>query len=110
MPLEQVLINILGNACDAMAKNAPGDRVISIATGTAAGMVDLRIRDAGCGLPAEPERVFAPFFSTKEQGLGLGLAICRSIISMHAGKLWAEPNTDRGATFHLGLPIATGAQ
>jgi PAS domain S-box-containing protein len=110
VPLEQVLINILGNACDAMAGNAPGDRAINIATGSAAGMVDLQIRDAGCGLPAEPERVFAPFFSTKEQGLGLGLAICRSIISMHAGKLWAEPNTDRGATFHLSLPIAIRAQ
>ncbi|MCC7326446.1 MAG: PAS domain S-box protein [Burkholderiales bacterium] len=110
VPLEQVLLNIVGNACDAMAGNAFGDRVIGIATGTAAGMVSLRIHDAGCGLPAEPERVFAPFFTTKEQGLGLGLAICRSIISMHAGKLWAEPNADRGATFHLSLPIVTGAQ
>src|SRR5206468_12244478 len=90
VPIEQVLINIIGNACDAMAANAPGDRVLRIATDTDAGMVRATIVDAGSGLPPSPERVFDQFYTTKPQGLGMGLAISRSIIAAHGGKLWAE--------------------
>ncbi|MCC7215930.1 MAG: PAS domain-containing protein [Burkholderiales bacterium] len=109
VPLEQVLINIVGNACDAMAGNGAGDRTVTIATEAAAGAVHLRVRDAGTGLPQAPERVFAPFYTTKEHGLGMGLAICRSIVAAHSGRLWAEVNTDRGATFHLSLPLQAPA-
>ena len=109
VPLEQVLINIVGNACDAMAANAPGDRRVSIATNASAGAVSLRIRDAGAGLPQPPDRVFEPFYTTKAHGLGMGLPICRSIVAAHGGRLWAESNADRGATFHMNLPLPAGA-
>jgi C4-dicarboxylate-specific signal transduction histidine kinase len=106
IPIEQVLINIVGNAADAMAGNASGDRTLKIATAAEAGMVHARIADAGSGLPVPPERVFAPFYTTKAEGLGLGLSISRSIVAAHGGRLWAEANEGRGATFHLCLPVA----
>ena len=109
VPLEQVLINIVGNACDAMGGNGAGDRTVAIATSTGADGVHVRVRDAGAGLPQPPERAFAPFFTTKEHGLGMGLAICRSIVAAHGGRLWAEANADRGATFHLCLPVQAAA-
>jgi two-component system, LuxR family, sensor kinase FixL len=109
VPLEQVLINIVGNACDAMATNMPGDRTVTIATTAVDDAVAVHVRDAGAGLPRPPEQVFAPFFTTKANGLGMGLAICRSIISAHGGRLWAEENEDRGATFHMSLPAPMGA-
>ena len=62
------------------------------------------VRDEGCGLPANVGRIFEPFFTTKPHGLGMGLAISRSIIAAHHGRLWAEPHPERGAIFHLELP------
>ena len=105
VPLEQVLINIVGNACDAMAGNGAGDRTVTIVTDADADAVRVRVRDTGAGLPQPPERVFAPFYTTKEHGLGMGLAICRSIVAAHGGRLWAEANADRGATFHMSVPL-----
>jgi PAS domain S-box-containing protein len=102
--IEQVLINLIANACDAMAANAPGRRRLAIETGIDADGVQVRITDNGSGLPATPERVFEPFYSTKIDGLGMGLAISRSIVSNHGGRLWAEPNPGRGATFAIVLP------
>ncbi len=103
--LEQVLINLIGNASDAMAANPPGGRRLAIETGVDAGCVQVRIADNGSGLPAAPETVFEPFYTTKTEGLGMGLAISRSIVSNHGGRLWAEPNEGRGATFRLALPV-----
>jgi signal transduction histidine kinase len=71
--------------------------------------VYVRVRDFGTGLPQPPEQVFAPFYTTKADGLGMGLAICRSIVAAHGGRLWAEANADRGATFHMSLPLHTRA-
>jgi two-component system, LuxR family, sensor kinase FixL len=105
VPIEQVLINVISNACDAMAANEPGHRVLRIATSADAGSAHVRIVDAGSGLPAAPDRVFNPFYTTKPEGLGLGLAISRSIVTAHGGRLWAEANADRGATFHVCLPL-----
>ena len=63
------------------------------------------VDDRGCGIPsANLERIFDPFFTTQEQGLGLGLTICRAIIFAHGGKLWAENNPEGGASFHFTLP------
>jgi two-component system, LuxR family, sensor kinase FixL len=104
VPIEQVLINVIGNACDAMAANEPGDRRLRIATGADAGSVQVTVFDVGTGLPSSPDRVFDAFFTTKPEGLGMGLAISRSIVAAHGGRLWAEPNGDRGAAFHVGLP------
>jgi two-component system sensor kinase FixL len=70
-------------------------------------MLRIGVRDQGHGLTADKlDKIFKPFFTSKPQGLGLGLSISRSIIDMHHGRLWAENNIDRGATFHVTLPVA----
>ncbi len=103
--LQQVLINLLMNACDAMQTQAT-DRRLRVSTRlNASGHVEIEVGDRGTGIaPAELERIFEPFVSTKIQGLGLGLAICRSIIGAHGGRLWATNNAQVGATLHCELP------
>jgi signal transduction histidine kinase len=77
--------------------------LVSKHDGTAGVVVE--VRDSGTGLDAErAERLFEPFYSTKEAGLGVGLSICRSIIEAHGGRLWAEPNSPHGAVFRFSLP------
>jgi len=102
--LQQVLLNLIINACDAMDTVPPGQRELSLTACADAGDVRVTVRDRGVGLPEDRETVFEPFHSTKLHGLGLGLAICRMILNAHGGRIWAEPNPDRGATFHLCLP------
>ena len=71
------------------------------------GLLQISVSDTGPGLPAtKEEQIFEPFFTTKPQGSGMGLAICRSIVESHGGRLWAAPNGDRGACFHFTLPVA----
>ena len=104
--LQQVLLNLVVNACDAMADNPRGDRALLLSSELDGNSVRVSVRDHGSGITTDPvEAVFEPFHTTKEHGLGLGLAICRSIVSAHGGKLWAVNNPDRGATFHMSLPI-----
>jgi PAS domain S-box-containing protein len=106
--LQQVLLNLILNACDAMAANPPAGRQLTLATAHSDGAVRISVSDTGCGLPRVAERVFQPFYTTKKHGLGLGLPICRSIVTAHKGRLWAENGAARGAVFHLELP--TGGQ
>jgi two-component system sensor kinase FixL len=107
--LQQVLLNLIVNACDAMQDNESVDRRLKIESSLAAdGGVEIRVIDSGGGL-ADTERIFEPFFSTKDQGIGLGLAVSRTIIAAHRGRLWASQNPVRGATFHISLPAASGA-
>ena len=63
--------------------------------------------DCGVGLPADVEILFQPFHTTKKSGLGLGLAICRTLVATHGGRLWAERGPERGAAFYVALPLAT---
>ncbi len=105
VPMEQVLINLVNNACDAMAGNAAGDRQLTLLTRAVDEVVELAISDCGSGLPAAPERVFEPFFTTKAEGLGMGLAISRSIVAVHGGTLDASNNAARGATLRVRLPV-----
>ncbi|MFM0751518.1 ATP-binding protein, partial [Paraburkholderia sediminicola] len=104
--LQQVMLNLLLNAFDAMNEAPPVDRVVRITLKSAEnGMVLIAVRDRGHGLTADKlDKIFKPFFTSKPQGLGLGLSISRSIIDMHRGRLWAENNNDRGATFYVALP------
>jgi PAS domain S-box-containing protein len=104
--LQQVLLNLLLNASDAMAENAPGKRRLEIRTALADDRVRASIRDEGGGLPAEVDRLFQPFYTTKSHGLGMGLAICRTIVGLHQGRLWAEPHPERGAVFIFELPLS----
>jgi C4-dicarboxylate-specific signal transduction histidine kinase len=108
--LKQVLLNIVVNACDAMNDNQPAERSLTIATANGApGIVQLSVEDRGSGIPpAVLEHLFDPFVTTKAKGLGLGLSICRSIVTAHSGRLWAANNPGRGATFWVALPAAEG--
>ncbi|MCI0152362.1 PAS domain S-box protein [Paraburkholderia sediminicola] len=109
--LQQVMLNLLLNAFDAMTNVPPGDRAVSVTLGADGNnRVHIAVRDGGHGLTADRlDRIFKPFFTSKPQGLGLGLSISRSIVDMHGGRLWAENNPDRGATFHVTLPTAGAA-
>jgi PAS domain S-box-containing protein len=107
--LQQVLLNLLMNACDGMNGNASADRQIIVRTELSDGEgVRFSVSDRGTGIaPEELEHVFEPFFTTKINGLGLGLSVCRTIITAHGGKLWAANNPERGVTFHFTLPVTT---
>ena len=102
--LQQAVLNLILNGADAMSADAPGTRRLHVATSRHEGVVRVSVRDQGYGLPSDVERLFEPFVTTKPQGLGMGLAICRSITDAHHGRLWAEPDPERGAIFHLELP------
>src|SRR5882672_2056272 len=106
--LQQVLLNLLLNASEAMNANAPHDRRLTASTALSdEGLVVVAIADNGSGIePATAGRLFEPFFTTKENGLGLGLSICRSIVAAHGGRLEAGNNQERGATFTLTLRCA----
>jgi signal transduction histidine kinase len=72
--------------------------------------VELRVSDNGCGLDDEAaSRLFVPFASSKPNGMGIGLSICRSFVELHQGRLWFSRNAQRGATFHLSLPLLSPA-
>ena len=101
--IEQVLLNLINNACEAVADNPPDDRRVRIATRAHADGVLLEVTDNGCGVP-DPERIFETFYSTKPGGFGMGLAIVRSIVMSHGGRVWAESAPVRGATIRLSLP------
>lgn len=108
--LQQVLLNLIINACEAMSTRPTGDRLLFVrTTSNGNGHVRLSVSDTGEGLsPEASEKVFEPFYTTKALGLGLGLPICRSIITAHGGRLWAEAAPTRGAIFHVELPTQTG--
>jgi signal transduction histidine kinase len=101
--LVQVVLNLILNACEAMIHMPSERRVLRLhLMRSEPQFVELRIEDRGEGLPiGAHERMFEPFFTTKETGLGLGLAVGRSIVTAHGGRLWGEDNADRGATFRL---------
>lgn len=109
--LQQVLVNLVMNACDAMTDNSPADRRVVVSTEMSNGEgVRCSVSDLGPGIPSESlEQVFNFFFTTKSHGLGVGLAVCRSIIVAHGGRLWASNNPEGGATFHFTLPVTVEA-
>lgn len=106
--LRQVILNLLVNAEEAIALTEDGPREIHLATSRPdPGHVAVAIRDSGIGVKDdELERIFEHFVSSKPQGLGMGLAISRSIVEAHGGRLWAARNDDRGLTLHLELPAS----
>lgn len=105
--LEQVLVNLITNACDAMIEVAPADRVLTITTARDGDWVVIHVADVGAGLGAEPTRLFEAFYTTKQDGLGMGLSISKSIMANHGGRLEANDNQPRGAVFSMYLPAAS---
>jgi two-component system sensor kinase FixL len=110
--LQQVVLNLLLNAFDAMKDSDASDRAVLLNIGRSdERMLRVSITDAGPELPAGSfERVFDAFYTTKSNGLGMGLSISRSIVEAHGGRLWAESNSGRGATFSFTIPIAMRAE
>ncbi len=105
--IEQVLLNLLKNAIEAMCELPPAARHITVnASRTLDGEVEIRVSDHGCGISAdEQERLFSPFFTTKPDGFGVGLAICRSIMEYHGGRLYFERGAEQTTDFAITLPV-----
>jgi two-component system sensor kinase FixL len=103
--LQQVLLNLVLNAMEAMA-GMPGERRLTVRAGVNEnGAAEIAVSDTGPGIrPDRLPRLFDPFFSTKKEGMGLGLSIARSLIQAHGGQIWAENNPGGGATFRFTLP------
>ncbi len=106
--LQQVILNLVLNASESMmAVNDSPKRVVISTMRENATCLKIGIRDSGKGIdPENHAAIFKPYFTTKKDGMGMGLAICRSIVEAHGGKLWAENNPDQGATFYFTIPIA----
>ncbi len=104
--LQQVLLNLIVNACDAMESNPPEDRNLTLTTFIAQNEMRIGVLDCGVGLPDDVETLFQPFHTTKDGGLGMGLSICRTLVTSHGGRLWAERRAERGAAFYVALPLA----
>ena len=106
--MQQVVLNLILNAVEAMGSVEAGARELLISTEqNQANGVLVAVRDSGPGIdPKHLERVFEAFYTTKSSGVGMGLSICRSIIDAHGGRLWAEANEPRGAVFQFTLPSA----
>jgi PAS domain S-box-containing protein len=108
--LQQVLMNLMANSIDAM-KEIDGARELTLVSRRdGSGQVLVSVSDNGVGLPTEVEQIFNAFFTTKPHGIGMGLAISRNIIESHGGRLWANSNSGRGATFYFTLPARSEAR
>ena len=108
--LQQVLINLIVNGMDAMANTPEGRRDLVVRTARPNGdaRVEVSVTDRGSGIPSGSlPRLFESFFTTRAEGMGLGLSIARSIVESHGGRIWADNNPDGGATFHFTVPTAS---
>ena len=109
--LKQVLLNLIANAFDATEDPDPERRIVLLSTARDGAVgVQLTVRDFGVGLPAESKKIFEQFFSTKRDGLGMGLVIARSIIEAHGGRLFAENVEGGGACFVFTLPANSSSR
>src|SRR5467141_355017 len=108
--LQQVLLNLIINAIEAMRDSGEGERALLVSSCNGPDGVSVEVRDSGLGFAAaDLDRVFEAFYSTKPNGVGLGLSICRSIVEAHNGRLWASPNVPRGAIFGFIAPAHPAA-
>ena len=103
--IQQVLINLIRNGFDAMDSIGEG-KALEVRVHRIGDVVQTEVSDRGIGIDSS-EKIFDPFFTTKEHGMGMGLAICRSIVESHGGQLWAEKSQPQGAILIFTLPIET---
>jgi PAS domain S-box-containing protein len=109
--IEQVMLNLVKNAIDAMAEMPEDERQLHLSARQVDGMIEVSVADRGHGILAEDaERLFTPFYTTKSEGMGMGLNICRSIIEFHDGRLWLEPNPEGGTVFKFTLPVEIASE
>jgi len=105
--LQQVLLNLIMNGIEAMTAVTDRPRALRVHSRIdESGHILVAVQDSGTGLGSDADRVFTPFFTTKGDGMGMGLPISRSLIEGHGGRLWAEPNVPHGAVFSFTLPAA----
>ncbi len=110
--LEQVLLNLMRNGMEAMTNTPAGAKLLRLGVQVTTEGLRISVSDNGCGIAPEiRDKLFTAFFTTKPEGMGVGLSICRSIIEFHRGRLWAEDNahspTGSGTIFHFTLPLDT---
>lgn len=106
--IQQVLVNLLRNALESLADRPAAERIVIVRTARTGEGVEAAVVDAGVGLTdAARQQLFNAFFTSKPGGMGIGLAICKTIVEAHHGRIWARSNPDRGATFGFVLPVAT---
>jgi C4-dicarboxylate-specific signal transduction histidine kinase len=106
---DQLLINLIINACDAMNTKRPEDRILALAVAQRGDAVVVDVRDSGAGLAQDLNTLLEPLYTTKSDGLGLGLVIARSVVDAHGGRLWATSNAPAsGATFSFSIPSGGG--
>ena len=105
--LQQVILNLVMNGIDAMKDTPGGNRVISIRTARVDNFAELSVSDRGHGIPEDKlKQVFEPFFTSKAEGMGMGLSIARTIVGAHNGQIWARNRDHGGASFRIRLPLA----
>lgn len=107
-----MILNLIVNGLEAIANSKNGERELSVSSSMdGSNNLIVAVRDSGAGLDAANlERVFDAFFTTKADGMGMGLAISRTIIESHGGRLWATSNSPRGAVFQFTLPVAADSE
>ena len=108
VPLQQVLLNLIMNAIEAMGSVTDRARVLRVSSNTIeeAYCVAVTVEDSGTGIAGkDKDRIFNAFFTTKPEGMGMGLSICQSIVEAHGGRLWVTPGMPQGSVFHVQLPI-----
>lgn len=104
--IQQVLVNIARNGVEAM-RRIPGERLLRLEAAAGVREVEMRIVDSGPGMDeATAQRIFQPFYSTKSDGMGVGLGVCRSVVELHGGRLWRTSPEGGGSAFHMALPRA----
>ena len=110
--LQQVVLNIMLNAFDAMKQCPASERKVKLQAGAhGVESIKVAVTDCGTGLSGDNlDKIFQPFYTSKKDGLGIGLSICRSIVEAHGGRLWAENNNGTGATFYFTLPVGGGGK
>lgn len=108
--LREVLLNLIMNGAEAMSTTAENLRALAVGSRLETSEVTITVEDSGAGIDAtNADQIFEAFFTTKPTGMGMGLAICRSIIAAHDGRLWASPGNSCGAIFHVVLPVGAKA-
>jgi C4-dicarboxylate-specific signal transduction histidine kinase len=105
--IQQVFINLISNAMEALEGSQISPHIIVRASATDQNQMLIQVMDNGTGV-ADQERIFDAFVTTKKNGMGVGLAVSRSIVEAHGGRLWAENNSSGGATFSVALPLSSG--